>query len=76
MIEKGGVMKKLALAVLMLAAPAMSGCATPALTAQERYAQINRNWGWEYDQIADDTDHLLLLRPAGRMSIWDVYHRD
>jgi hypothetical protein len=77
--EEGGVMKKLVLSMLLFAGPVISGCSianTPAYTAQERFSQIGRNWSYEYEQIADDTDHLLLLRPASRLTVWNVYHRN
>ena len=49
-----------------------SGCATPAYTAQERFALINRNWTYEYEQIQDDVDYMWLLRPAGHLTEWHV----
>ena len=45
---------------------------TPAYTAHERDQQIARNWDYEGKQLVDDFDHALLLRPAGRMTIWNV----
>ena len=49
-----------------------TGCATPAYTAQERNALIARNWDYESKQITDDVDSILLLRPASRLTIWNV----
>lgn len=56
-----------------------SGCArpgefgwTPAYTARERGDMIARNWDYEGKQIMDDIDHALLLRPAGRLTVWNV----
>lgn len=49
-----------------------AGCATPGYTAQERNQQIARNWDYEIKQASDDFDHLLLLRPASRLTIWNV----
>lgn len=44
----------------------------PAYRANERYQQIARNWDYEFKQIVDDVDHILLLRPAGQMTIWSL----
>ena len=46
--------------------------ATPAYSSRERNQQIDRNIDYEGKQIIDDFDHLLLLRPAGHMTIWNV----
>jgi len=51
---------------------ATTGCATPAYSASERRAQIFRNWDYEFKQITDDFDHLMLLRPASHLTIWNV----
>ena len=48
------------------------GCATPAYSGRERSQMIARNWGFEAKQINDDIDHILLLRPAGRLTIWHI----
>jgi hypothetical protein len=67
-------MKRL-LTLLVLVAGSMvtlTGCATPAYTPQERNAMIARNWNYEALQITDDFDSLLLLRPASRLTIWNV----
>ena len=74
-------MKLLALSVIVAGLGFFSsGCidfaATPAYSGQERAAQIGRNVSYDWEQLADDTDHALMLRPASRMTIWDVYHRD
>jgi hypothetical protein len=77
--KEGEVMKRLALLALVAVPAFTSGCQlfnTPALTADERFAQIGRNWTYEYEQIGDDVDHALLLRPEGRMSIWNIVHTD
>ncbi|HLL90170.1 MAG TPA: hypothetical protein VK324_12795 [Tepidisphaeraceae bacterium] len=64
------------LALLVVAAGSLlsvgSGCATPAYSAEERNQQIARNWEYESKQMVDDFDHLLLLRPASRLTIWNV----
>ena len=74
-------MTKLALfAVLSGSALLMSvGCArpgeigyTPAYTTQERFNMIARNWDYEGKQMQDDIDHVLLLRPASRLTTWNV----
>ena len=51
---------------------AVTGCASPAYSAQERHAQIARNWDYEGKQATDDWDHILLLRPPSRLTIWNV----
>jgi hypothetical protein len=57
----------------------LGGCArpgeigwTPAYTADERWNQILRNWDYEGKQKDDDIDHILLLRPASRLTLWHV----
>ena len=73
-------MKKLALLIgVAVLGSMMTGCArpgelgwTPAYTARERDQQIARNWDYEGKQLIDDVDHLLLLRPASRLTIWNV----
>ncbi len=66
-------MKKFALlAILAGGLMFANGCETPAYSAQERGQRISRNWGFEYEQINDDIDHALLLRPAGHLSEWDI----
>ena len=72
-------MKTFAMLLLLAGMGLSGGCAasgTPAYSGEERFAQIGRNWNYEYQQIADDTDHLLLLRPNSRLSVWNIYHRD
>jgi len=65
------------LAGLGLASSLLSGCtATPAYSGEERAVQIQHNWDYEYSQIADDTDYILMLRPQGTLSYWNVYHRN
>ena len=56
-----------------------TGCArpgeigwTPAYTARERGDMIARNWDYEGKQMQDDIDHILLLRPASRLTVWNV----
>ena len=66
-------MKRLALLALAAGSMGLStGCATPAYTAQERNAMIARNWDYEIKQASDDWDSILLLRPASRLTIWNV----
>ena len=45
---------------------------TPVYTPTERRQQIARNWDYEFKQATDDWDHILLLRPASRLTIWNV----
>ncbi len=62
--------------LLMLAAGSTgffsTGCATPAYTPAERNAMIARNWNYEIKMASDDWDSILLLRPASRLTIWNV----
>ena len=68
-------------ALLLGAALTQTGCSselgpewgsTPTLTRQERYAEIQRNWGLELQMMNDDIDHLLLLRPVSGLTEWNV----
>ncbi|MDB5293015.1 MAG: hypothetical protein JWL69_4256 [Phycisphaerales bacterium] len=49
-----------------------TGCATPGLSAEERNAEISSNWDYGFKQAVDDWDHIWLLRPAGRLTSWNV----
>jgi hypothetical protein len=71
-------MKKLA-ALTLLTVSLVGGCArpfevgwTPGYTAKERGQMIARNWDYEGKQSQDDLDHALLLRPASRLTAWNV----
>jgi hypothetical protein len=65
--------KPLALLLLAIGSSGLTtGCATPAYSAGERNAMIARNWDYEIKQASDDWDSLLLLRPASRLTIWNV----
>ena len=67
-------MKKLAMmasvAALFLAAD--GGCGTPGYSTEERFQRIGRNWGYEYEQIQYDVDHLFLLDPAAHLTQWNI----
>ena len=65
-------MKLTAVLLLIVAGMFAQGCATPAYSAHERHQMIARNWQFEYKQMADDWDSLLMLRPSSRMSIWHI----
>ncbi|HSU68949.1 MAG TPA: hypothetical protein VLJ39_18850 [Tepidisphaeraceae bacterium] len=66
-------MKRLALIALLTGAMFSTfGCATPGYSALERNQRIARNWDYEIKQASDDFDHLLLLRPSSRLTIWNV----
>ena len=66
-------MKKMLFALVLLAGGLTStGCATPAYSGHERFQMIARNINFEGAQIEDDIDSLLLLRPAGRLTIWHI----
>jgi hypothetical protein len=65
--------------VIGLLALMVGGCArpgeigwSPAYTLRERSQLIARNWDYEGKQAVDDFDSALLLRPASRMTIWNV----
>lgn len=72
--------KSLALLLLGGAISTLStGCArpweigyTPAYTTTERGQLIARNWDFEGKQMQDDIDHALLLRPASRLTTWNI----
>jgi len=49
-----------------------TGCATPAYSPTERHQQIARNWNYEGEQAIDDIDHILLLRPASHLTVWNL----
>ena len=66
------IMKAL-LAVLVVGAMVCAGgCATPAYSARERGQLISRAWGYEWAQLQDDVDSILLLHPPSMMTLWDV----
>ena len=74
-------MKKIPAAIALLFAAVLStGCArpnewgwSPAYTADERHKLIARNWDYEGKQIFDDIDTVLLLRPMGHLTIWNLH---
>jgi hypothetical protein len=66
-------MKKFVLlAVVSVGAMMAVGCDSPGYSGAERVQLIGRNWTWEYEQINDDIDSMLLLRPADHLSQWNV----
>jgi hypothetical protein len=66
-------MKKFALLAILAGGMFLTtGCETPGYTSQERFQMIGRNWGWEYEQINDDIDHVFLLRPVNHLSQWNI----
>ena len=71
-------MKLFTCAVLAVLAGGLAGCTldTPAYSAKERYAQIDRNYVSEWKQFNSDIDHYLLARPESQLSEWNVWHRD
>ena len=63
----------------LLLAIVTTGCARPwefgydpAYSLDERNQQIARNWDFEGKQLVEDMDHILLLRPATDLSIWNL----
>ena len=71
-------MKTLVLLALISAFSVLAtGCgATPAYSGKERGRMIARNWDYEFKQMNDDIDHLLLLRGGGNLTIWHVQGSD
>ncbi len=66
-------MKKfVCLAVVSVGMLLVVGCDTPGYSGAERFQRIGRNWAWEGEQINDDIDTILLLRPADHLSEWNV----
>jgi len=66
-------MKTLVFAIVLAGLSAgMSGCATPAYSARERGQMIVRNWDYDWKQAQDDIDDVLMLRPASRLTVWNV----
>jgi len=66
-------------AALGLTAAFTAGCEVadaPGLTAQERIQQIDLSAVTDQEELADDTDHALLLHPASHMTMWNIFHRD
>ncbi|MDB5297502.1 MAG: hypothetical protein JWO31_3485 [Phycisphaerales bacterium] len=67
------LLSRLSLLTVAALSTAAGGClAPPAYSANERHQQIFRNWDYEGRQAVDDLDHVLLLRPAGQLTIWNV----
>ena len=71
----------LALAVLSLGLP--TGCSktyrlnsdfgsTPAYSSRERWQRIQRGWDYDFKQMNDDIDTVLLLGEPSTLSIWNV----
>jgi hypothetical protein len=46
--------------------------AAPGYSSSERYQTIYRAWDYEGRQAVDDLDHILLLRPPSRLTLWNV----
>ena len=44
----------------------------PPTASQEREQLVARNWDLEGKQTQDDIDMMLMLRPAGQLTIWNV----
>ena len=85
-VRKGEAMKRIAMrftwrsvlkrvvpcGLLAILLSSMTGCATPAYSANERNKMISRTWGYEARQAVDDWDEFWMLRPPSRMTIWHV----
>lgn len=71
--EDDPIMKKtLTLAGIAVLCLLAKGCATPGLTGQERADVIVRGMGYDMEQTNDDIDDILMLRPIGHLTIWDL----
>ena len=67
------LLKASALVVLLSGLTFMSvGCSTPAYSGSERFQHFAYGVSYDAAQMQDDIDHVLLLRPGSRMSIWNV----
>ena len=67
------VLKRLVVCALLAAgASSVTGCTTPAYSAQERDKMISRTWRYDKRQAVDDFDEFWLLRPPSRLTIWHV----
>jgi len=71
-------MKTVVTLVFLAGISLMAGCVndTPTLTADERFAQIQRNMYYSNLQLNEDIDNVLLLRPSDTLTPYNVYHRD
>lgn len=62
--------------VLLLLGVALAGCAefgsSPAYSLKERHQQIARNWSFEGQQLVEDIDRALLLRPMSHLTLWNL----
>ena len=67
-------MKKLALvaSVAALGLFSLTGCETPGYSTEERFQRIGRNWGYEYEQIQEDVDHIFLLDPPAHLTRYNI----
>jgi hypothetical protein len=48
------------------------GCSTPGLTYRERNDVILRGMSYDMEQTTDDFDDILMLRPIGHLTQWDL----
>jgi hypothetical protein len=74
--KRGAAMKTLLLIGVLAGSMLLTtGCGLggdPAYSLEERSQLITRNGNYEGGQLIDDFDHLLLLRPASRLTEWNV----
>jgi hypothetical protein len=70
-------MKLLSGLLLVASVIFVGGCTsdTPAYSAKERFAQIDRNRTYALEAANDDLDWFFLTRPSNQETIWNVYHR-
>ena len=65
------------LTTLVLATGLLSvGCSTPAYSGRERFEHIGYGMSYDAAQMQDDIDHVFLLRPGSRLSVWNVQTPD
>jgi hypothetical protein len=68
-------MKKPFLVLMSLLSLGLSGCLdTPGYSTKQRVAQIGNAQEYNLQEMADDIDTALLLRPASHMTDWNVVH--
>jgi hypothetical protein len=67
-------MKTFAALSMMLVASAFltTGCGSPGYNTIENGQRVLMTWDYDAAQAVDDVNHVLMLRPASRMTIWNV----
>ena len=67
-------MKTFAVLSLVLGASLFmtTGCMSPGYDSVENTQRVMNTWGYDYEEAVDDVNHVLMLRPASRSTIWNV----